>query len=336
MYRYFATFPAGTDSIVKEILLSQPGVSIENTYTNMVIFKSPAQFQEVASQPFFSNCFKLISKFESRDMQDLVRISEWAFERDTFIQFLRTELGNRKMLFRFRFFEGSKTESMPRDLINDLMAFVIDNTKLKYSSTKPELEITFVKRSEGVSVVGLQYIDHKKYEPAPGELRPEIAYLMNYLSQPKRNDVFLDPFAGHGSLPIARSLFFHTKKLIVSDKTIKNFYTSCQKRNVKTDVFDIHEKDGFSLSWLQDNSVDTIVTDPPWGKFEQLKNPEDKYSQMFQNFTRVLTENGKCVVLFAKDSLIDSLIAEQQYLTIEKKLDVRIGGQSAVIIVFRK
>jgi tRNA G10 N-methylase Trm11 len=60
---------------------------------------------------------------------------------------------------------------------------------------------------------------HTAYEKIlnKGELHPEIAFLMNWLSEPDKNDIVLDPFCGSGSIPLKRILHFPTKQVFAFD-----------------------------------------------------------------------------------------------------------------------
>ena len=90
--------------------------------------------------------------------------------------------------------------------------------KLEVDLHRPQIEFWFLRRSENIGFFMLRLTKNiiNKKLPA-GELRPELAYILCYLSEPDKSDIFLDPFAGYGSIPIERVKNFSYNLVFASD-----------------------------------------------------------------------------------------------------------------------
>ena len=146
-----------------------------------------------------------------------------------------------------------------------------------------------MKRSEGFVLFGLRITRHPDYKDVlqKGELRPELANLLCLISEPNKEDVFLDPFSGSGSIPRERTRFPY-KEIITSD-LIPVKITRPLKIDLK--VVEVLQMSALNMTKILDNSVDKIVTNPPWGieVGKELDLPKF-YSRMTDEFQRVLRQ----------------------------------------------
>jgi tRNA (guanine6-N2)-methyltransferase len=92
---------------------------------------------------------------------------------------------------------------------------ISSQSKLKLNRSSSNTEFWILYRTEWFCYFLKRLSKHTAYEKIlnKGELRPEIAFLMNWLSDPDKNDIVLDPFCGNGSIPIRRALNFPAKKI---------------------------------------------------------------------------------------------------------------------------
>ncbi|MBR6341303.1 MAG: hypothetical protein IKR64_05340, partial [Treponema sp.] len=91
---------------------------------------------------------------------------------------------------------------------------------------------------------------------------------------------------------------------------------------------DLRQADAFELSHIADNSLDAIVTDPPWGLWENIPDIEDFYNKMFVSFRRVLKSDGKMVILTARKEDFERA-AGNAGLKIENSLHTLVNGKKA-------
>lgn len=325
MTTYFSTFPYGTEKIIERIVKEKlPDYKIQETFKDFIIYSSEKALDQ---QSFFSNTFKLITKFGSPEMQSIAKLAEWASSSTKFIEELRN-FSKTTVKFKVQFSENSTSVSI-KEALDKVLLNIHNNTNWTYSPDSPDYEIWFIKKKD-FSLCGIKFLKQKE-KLEKGELRPEIAYVMNFLADPKPSDIFLEPFVGNGAIAISRLKNFPAKKLIVTDTNINPFIMKLENQTINKNKFDINSKDGFKLKWLQKNSIDKIVTDPPWGRYKEDQTLKEKYSEMLQNFSRVVKKDGFVVLLVA-----DLLKIASTYFIEKESHEVYIGGNRSYIVKLTK
>lgn len=199
-------------------------------------------------------------------------------------------------------------------------------------------EFWFLERSEGLTLFMERHIqpvsrtnrlNSNRLNSGPsiikkGELRPELAYSLNRLAEPTQDDVMLDPFCGHGAIPRARAHFFPCKEIHGLDIKInkKNLPHAINIR--KADIKNIY-------SIFSPQSVDVIVTDPPWGHFNEKTDIPSLYEELFKACEYLLKPNGRAVILTAQKDLFISKWSKK----IQARYDILVSGQKAAIFVIK-
>jgi tRNA G10 N-methylase Trm11 len=87
------------------------------------------------------------------------------------------------------------------------------------------------------------------------------------------------------------------------------------------------------LKAFEDNFINKIVTDPPWGLFREMtmETPEF-YALMLKEFLRILKINGIIVILTAKKEEVERAAADlRDKIKIVEKYDILVSGQKAAI-----
>jgi len=334
MNRYFATFVAGTKEIVTEILRREyKDISFEEIFDNLLVFKTDKQITPFTSIPYLNNVFLVINKFGSPEMQDFTKLTEWCLSKNTFINQFYTYADKYNFhQYKIQFFEDRISVSRQDDLSK--LKVAID---LKHSSGFSDFEVWFLKRTEGVSFVGIRLTKKPDYQELlpKGELRHELSYILGYLSELKSTDTVLDPFSGHGSIPLTICKHFKVLKVIASDKEIGNIKTAMSNERVKYSNLSIERLDGYSLESIKDESIDKIVTDPPWGASTEVDNLKIKYEQMLNSFHRVIKHNGILILLTSQGELVDSLLKKVNFKLFHK-YQVNVGGRGSYVYKLRK
>ena len=197
----------------------------------------------------------------------------------------------------------------------------------------------WIQQSDKNAILGLRLSDRKQrhgdYKDAniPGSLRPSIARALIMLSEPSENDVFLDPMCGAGTLLIERALAGRYQLLLGGDRdpeaveaTRKNFGPKHEPKKIKI-------WDAVKLP-LEDDSVDKIVCNPPWGR-KVGDHPEIKplYRGFAKETKRVLKPGGKVVILTSHDWMMKDQLKEQGLEILKVFSDLEILGHKAAIIV---
>jgi 23S rRNA G2445 N2-methylase RlmL len=87
---------------------------------------------------------------------------------------------------------------------------------------------------------------------------------------------------------------------------------------------------------LPDQSVDRIVSNPPFGK--QLSRPDEigrLYQRMLRAYDRVLKPGGRSVLLVSDLAALRAAASEVSWRS-QRQLRVRVLGEPAVVTVWRK
>lgn len=146
-----------------------------------------------------------------------------------------------------------------------------------------------------------------------GALRPELAFLLNWLSRPERTDVFLDPFAGSGAIPFSRARMAGFRQMYVFDKQ-KEMVAALRGKAAalgekkQAVVIEAVEVAGLPNA-LPGQCVDKIVTDPPWGYYEDV-DVAALYQRMLRAFRAVTRPGARIVVLSAQKEIMERTVRE--------------------------
>lgn len=178
----------------------------------------------------------------------------------------------------------------------------------------------------------------KGAQQAPGALRPDLANLLVGAAGQRASDVFLDPFGGSGALVAAR-LSSPVKQAIYSDlryggRSGPRVDPALQRARQVT----LLGEDARRLPSVPDHGVDVIVTDPPWGEFEDLgADYEDFIDEVLTSFGRVLTIDGRLVMITAR-RLVGATLRHWgiHRLAVDSTHDVLVNGHPATVIIGRR
>jgi len=168
----------------------------------------------------------------------------------------------------------------------------------------------------------------------PGELPPPLAWALCRLGNLKHSDTVLDPFCGYGSIPRAALKHFHITQCIACDSDKKAAaYTAAQSKNRHAD-FVLHKTDFRSLvSVLPARSVDVIITDPPWGHYQDAPITQ-LYEDMFRIFDTLLKADGRLVILGDRTDALTQ--AAQNRFVLRRSIPILLSGKKAAIYLFAK
>jgi tRNA G10 N-methylase Trm11 len=210
-------------------------------------------------------------------------------------------------------------------LLQKLEKLLSNKLRLKVDRSKPDLEIR-----EGYGIVGLRLTHNPNYEKTlhKGELSPKLAHIMCLLADLNKHDVVLDPFAGYGSIPIECARNFKVKQVIASEKD-KGVFRILQEKTKKLKSKIITGRwNALDLVSLRDNSIDKIITDPPWGFYNNKKGSlREFYKIMFDEFIRVLKPGGLIIILMGQKELFSEIISNNPKLNLINKYDTLVSGK---------
>jgi 23S rRNA G2445 N2-methylase RlmL len=239
-----------------------------------------------------------------------------------------------KLTFRVIASDENETVSINRSLLIKAEDAISRKLKLKINRSLPDLELWFLKRSEGYGFIGIRITRTPNYEKTlqKGELRPELANLMCIMGDLEQSDAVIDPFAGYGSIPIECAKSFKVKNIIAGEKD-KEIFKLLEKKVKESGLKIVLGRwNALKLTSLTNNSVDKIITDPPWGLFEENGvDIEVFYEKMLDEFSRILKPASLLVLLTAQKEVLEKVINRNKTFNLLDKYDVLISGKKAAI-----
>ncbi len=180
----------------------------------------------------------------------------------------------------------------------------------------------------------LHSVDKKQFEArkphlrpffSPGVIMPKFARALVNLSGIKERGLFLDPFCGTGGILIEAGLIgARIIGIDVQEKMVKGAEENLRDYGLNGDLI---VGDASKIA-LQDNSVDAIVTDMPYGRSSLISGSgyfttdsrsgflKRLYQNVLNEIHRVLKARGKVVVI-SNSSSIYSLSREYNFRVLE-------------------
>jgi tRNA (guanine6-N2)-methyltransferase len=178
---------------------------------------------------------------------------------------------------------------------------------------------------------------HREYKTAhrPASLRASSAAALAWLSEPREDDVVLDPFCGAGTILIERAHMGRYSMLLGSDRDSAALAAARVNVGVRYKPIQLENWDAGALP-LGDASVDKIVTNLPWGlRYGSHGENRKLYPLWFREFARVLKSGGILVMLTAEWRLMRDLERTRK-ITPSKIIRVSVLGKPAAIYICRK
>lgn len=325
MAEYISTFTTGFSEVISKSLVKLlPGAKVLKVYDGLVDYMYNGSEENVKNIVIFNNSYLVIKKFQGKN-------SEMTSMVKNIITF--DKLPKSQKTFRIRYSQNNQFVGINKTYTQQIERKISKLTSAKIDRVCPETEYWFIKRSENVGFFG-RLLQKRKFTEKnlnKGELRPELSYLMCILGEFKKSTVVMDPFAGYGAIPKQVNKYFHFKQLYVSDinpehiKFLNILFEN--KHNVNVTL-----RNALNMQDIEDNMIDLIITDPPWGYYEKIDNIEQFYIDMFKEFCRVIKKNGKLVILSARKDEFELVLSKQKYI-ISEKIDTLINGKKASIYV---
>ncbi len=124
---------------------------------------------------------------------------------------------------------------------------------------------------------------------------------------------------------------FKFQKLFISDIEAEKVELTGSRKQISgaaEGLIDFRQCDAFSLNHIEDKSISLVITDPPWGYYEDIGDIKDFYKKMFQSFNRVLADSGRLVILSARKEELEQTAADAGF-KIKNSLHTLVNGKKA-------
>jgi tRNA (guanine6-N2)-methyltransferase len=183
------------------------------------------------------------------------------------------------------------------------------------------------------------YKRFKKVFHHTAAIKSTLAYGMIRLANIKDRESFLDPMCGSGTIALeAASLYRDKIKIFAGD--INEKYVEMAKENAKVNGLEnFIEFKKLDATKLEEyfSSIDKIVTNPPYGvKIAKRKNLRILYQKFLESASKILSEEGRMVVINLRADMFRNIIIRLKTLKIVHERVVESGGIFPHIFVLEK
>lgn len=335
-YIFYVTFASGLEKPVKRLLYSNlKKILVLNILDGAIIFEYHT-IEKVTKLKFLNNIFIVLSILENNSTNSLKQITKSLLKNV-----------NKKFNFKFQqntfkvlYLNENKLSIMPEEVRDIVSKFIIKNFYLYSEKSSQNFEeFLILKRSEGFYLFIYKITKKIKVKLFKGELRPEVAHTIISISNPNKNDIFLDPFAGYGGIAAQRAKL-PFKQLHISDINPKlcNIINDRLKYIILNKSSDIKiQCSNFLVSKLPHNSFTKIVTDPPWGLFKTIPNIKEFYLKVLQKVFLALKKDGIIILVVSRDLNIYEILSYSNIpLEILEKFEILLSGKKASIYKLKK
>lgn len=323
--RYLLQFPAGLVELVEEVVQDElTGVRFLYRDDSALLFETRDRIRSAKDVQYAKNVFLVHAETKRRVLSSSLLALADA------VPSLR---GNKSQGFRLMYHVDGQLVSPEPRAARALQAAVARSSGLQLMPRGQCQEYWVIGRRESSAFYFVERLPSPdQSKRARGSLSTELAALLVAASQPRADDVFLDPFAGTGALVRAR-LRTSARSVIYNDVELDSYRQSFPPTTDR--VVRFLGEDALRLPSVESGVVDVIVTDPPWGEFDgSMPDPREFFGQMADTFTRVLKPNLNRVVVLVnrrnEEVLSDALVASSMKITDSFRLLVNGHPASAI------
>lgn len=320
---------AGLGELVAVSLTADVGAEVLYADESAILISTKAPESKLGSLAYVKNCFAVVGTVPRR--RDLGRsldpisrqLPGWSLRRTG-------------KPYRLMFSEDGKLTGVPANSRTRLEAAVSKETGGRLLPRGGGDEYWTIARSALDEVLFCRRLARpKRPDPPKGALAPDVAQLVvNAIGRSRSSDVILDPFAGSGALIAARTQKPY-QQAICSDLGYADGSARLQPQLARRAGVRKLSDDARELTSVPDESVDVVVTDPPWGEFDQHDSPPTALiGAALGSIRRVLRNNGRLAMLVARRMAGD--VAElwtDSGFAIKWSYDLLINGHPATLLI---
>ena len=333
---YFATFIPGTEDIVADILSARlPDFSPSLLASGAVAFTTTVPYSEL-NLFCFNNIFRVLYSAPAAPtkagLEGFLRGLPAAP-----VDWQAARARGKARTFRLVVSCKNQLVSVSRGVREAVEKKLAAESRLRPDRSLPDREFWALARDDGQAWFLMRLTRHKAYDKLlhPGELHPELAYMMCWLSQPSPLDVFLEPFCGYGAIPAQRAKRFPFRMLTASDISPKAVEFTRQKLGERPGLA-ILQADALNMG-MAGGTVNAIVTDPPWGIYEDVgMELAVFYRRILAEFARLLCDGGRAVILTAAKRELAGALEELPQLVLSSRYDILVSGKKCGLFVLKK
>ncbi len=333
---YYSTFPAGVYQLMRRIVEADyPHATITHVFENAVLYRAGAS-DPLLGAPYFQSTFRVLEHTRC-DPDEEVESAARRFETGLASHPIARLLEHDRH-FRVMFSRDGRPVPAPR-AVRDRMERTIQRASGRPTRNRDaDAEIWVSLRREGFALLLFRRLRNRarSADRPKGMLAPELGALLCRYSDPSPEDVFLDPFCGHGGIFLERMRWKYRLAFAIDrdDRLVSALKERLARRSgtwrKRTYV---RSGNGASLEGFDSGFITAIVTDPPWGEYDgSLGSVETLYSAFLTSAARVLASRGRLILLAGRDVAVPEILAPlSSSLEMEASHDMLVSGKKATL-----
>jgi hypothetical protein len=332
--RYLIQYVAGAGDLILDALPSYvENIEVRYRDDSAMVFDSNSRVDRVASIPFAKNAFVVIATTPRGSIDKGVNHLSCVLQTQ---RFPALPSGTRN--FRTMIHIDGELHSVDKGAKSALEQAIATRTGGRVEPRGMCREFWVVGRLDLPDLLFCARLPKARRPPkAKGAVSYELSSMLVSASRPDPRDVFLDPFAGSGSFVLARQ-DMPARRIWYSD-TNGSLRTDLPREMTNDRRVRFLKEDALTLPTIPDGSIDVIVTDPPWGEFEDVGMPYRVFARgIAESFDRVLDQlRGKFVLLSARrmaETLVGSL--KDVGFDVTATHEILMNGHPATVIIGRR
>jgi len=183
------------------------------------------------------------------------------------------------------------------------------------------------------------YKRFKKIFNHPAAIKSTLAYGMIRLAEIKDGETLLDPMCGSGTIPLEAASLYKDKIKIYAGDIAEDFVEKARenaKANNLEDFIKFMHLDATELEKYF-SSIDKLITNPPYGvRIAKRKNLKIFYRKFLESLSKVLSKEGRAVIINLKADMFRSIILRLKCFKIVHERVVESGGIYPHIFVLER
>jgi len=327
---YFSTFISGTEEVVKKALKSSlSSVEILLVLDGLIVYKTESDINEIINCRFLNNSFILLKQF-NRSVESS-KLVEYLLSDQSHLGAAKRIIDPGKSVRIITSFRN-QTIALEKNKLIKLEEIVCKKLNLKINRSLPDYEIWLITRDDEFSFIGLRFTSSKNPHTKlhQGELRSELANILCLTAEIENNELVLDPFAGYGAIVFECSEYFKARQIIGLENN-EQVFKILKNKTKHLDNVKVHNVDAFNNQIVKDRSIDKIITDPPWGIYDDSLDKYDFYNRLFGELKRILKNNSTVVLLATRDNNIKTMLDKWSNFNLTDEYAILVSGKKASI-----
>lgn len=275
---YYATFEKGLDEIVKKIIKKQDKNSfIKKLNADSVLFFADEHFKLAGS--CFKSAYSVIDSCQKDGTGALNAAMKHLLEkRDWKINFSKNVTK-----FKLLFLKEDSKVALDTKLKQAVEVMLSRKTKRQISYLNGTEELVFLAKIDGTNLFMRKLNVEGEYRAVrDAQIEPEVAYVLNFLSEPAQSEAVVDPFSYDGAVSYVRALSFKKANVIANEKEkdnvedIKKLAKSLKEKSFSVMNYDFLS-DKFPIKF-----IDKIVTVLPSINYDFEVSLSKLYDEFFK------------------------------------------------------